>query len=285
MEANEIILIAGDHSKEDLIKAVKELSEKGRNNDFVKKTSKAALRYLDPKQQDNYIYRQVYKLALYEASPLDRQKLQTVNQIQRTKKTNCVGYSIIISSILQNLNRSHVLRLVDVSGKGFDHIYIKTPYSTLDCVLGQNQDGTDTWQNRKPNGKFDNETSYQQKIDYPMLTLVNGTSRIKSSRLRTIPERFKVNGLFDDILKPLLGDECNFQCNIKHASDEPARLECKEACALGMTPTQYQMWKEGGGTTIGLPSFSVPQQQRDNTLLYVGIGVAAVYFLTKGKKR
>lgn len=269
-----------NHTYNDVITEIKKLIHLGNDNPTIKQIALEASNINDAYNQEKFVFDSVYNLAVFRASPMDRQQLRTVENIIRTKEANCTGYTTLIGSIFENLKIPYKLRLVDTDGTGFAHIYIVTKNNVLDCILSQKQDDTQTFENRL-DGLFNFETEFKRKKDFPMITTINGRIRRKKLINRN------VNGFWDTILTPLLGDECNLQCNVAYASDEATRQECKLACANGMTLQQFRQWKESGGTNLPLPNVLSPygsQMSSDTkTMLYIGGAIVVTYLLLRKK--
>jgi len=280
----ESINIEGEHTYQDVIHFIKQRIYEGKDNVEVLRIANEASKIQNPIQQDAYIFHQVYDLAVFRPSPEDRQQLRTVYNIVKEEEANCTGYTTIIGSILENLNKSYTLRIVDLDGTGFSHIYPKTRFSVMDEIITQKQDGTEEFHTRKA-PLFNHELEYVKKIDFPMITTLNG--RISANRV----VNRNMNGFWDTLLTPLLGDEDKLQCNIAYANDEEARQECKLAADYGMTLLQYREWKESGGTTLSLPKalspYGSPTGMSDDTkmILYVGGAVVVTYLLLNKRKR
>ena len=261
LKKNETILLK-NHTNKDLINAMFELAKKGQNNKEVKEISAIAETIPNKEQRNKFIYESVYDLAVFRASPENRQQLRTVDNITRTKTANCTGYTTILASIFNNLGEPYKMRLVDTRGAGFDHIYLLNNGFVLDCVLGQAQNNKDTFTNRIKNGLFNNEVSYLRKKDFNnMLTVVNG--RVRSNRV-------KINGFFDTFAD-LLGDECKRECDIKHLSDSDSRQACKEECEANVY------------TLPDIRTAPSNTQSQTNTILIAGAVGLGVYLLTRKK--
>jgi len=277
-----VILI--NHTSSDMISSMKKLAIAGQRDPFILLISDKVQSIQDPREQDRFVHKSIYDMALFEASPKDRQRLCEIPNMVRNRRANCVGYSTMISSVFLNLKRPHDFDLVNTKNEGFNHVYVTTPYSVIDCCLGQKQDGSDTFFNRLPNGMFDEEVEYYYKQKFPMLTIVDGGSRTKLRR-RNRNSSGNTNGWFDAILTPILGDQCKLGCNVKHASDETGRLKCKTACDMGLTEYQYDQWLASGGTVIPTPAGITPRlvSTSNNTMLYVGAGLVGLYLFTRKK--
>ena len=266
-----------NHTYKDVINEIKNLISKARLNPVIIEISKKAKSIENENEKELFIFDSIYNLAVFRASPENRQQLRTAENIIRTKQANCTGYTTLIGAVLENCNIPYKLRLVDVNGNGYSHIYIKTNNNVLDCILSQKQDNTESFENRQK-GYFNYEISYLHKIDFPMITTING---MKQGRIRNK----NINGFWDILLTPLLGDECNLQCNMKYASDVETRQLCKEACANGMTMTQFKQWRDAGGVVLPIPKVSNPNPMSDELKygLIGGAGLLAIYFMTKKK--
>lgn len=276
----ETINVKYNHTYNDVINIIKKHIRSGASNLTVQKIALQASKINNVFEQEKFVFDSVYDLAVFRASPMNRQQLRTVENIIRTQEANCTGYTTLIGSIFENLKIPYKLRLVDTDGSGFAHIYIVTNNNVLDCILSQKQDDTETFKNRI-DGLFNFETEFKRKKDFTMITTINGRIRQKKVINRN------VNGFWDTILTPILGDECLLQCNVAYASDETTRQECKLACDNGMTLRQFRQWKEAGGTNLPLPNVISPygsgMSSDTKTMLYVGGGILVTYLLLRKK--
>lgn len=269
MRREKVINSAPNHTYRDVLNVIISEIHNAKNNPILQEIARRASKISDDTKQDEYILHAVYSLAYFMPSPTNRQQIRTARNILREKKSNCTGYVILLGGILENLRKPYILRLVDTEGLGYDHIYIVTA-NVLDPVITQRQDGTDTLYNRQPPA-LNQEVPYKKKIDTQMITTINGTRR-----------RRPIQGFYDTLLTPLLGDECTLQCNVKHASDPTAREECKRACGMGMTEYEYRQWLESGGKTLSAPNLVQPKPA-NNTILYIAGGALLAYLLLKKK--
>lgn len=85
----------------------------------------------------------VFRTAYFEPDSSDHQRVKTATRILRDGKTNCVGYSTLISAILTVLQIPHVLRLIDTGTGGFNHIYPVLDGIPIDVVPQQDQSGSE----------------------------------------------------------------------------------------------------------------------------------------------
>ena len=83
----------------------------------------------------------VLKAAYFEPDHAQHQKVKSSLRILRDGKTNCVGYTTLISSLLSALKIPHTLRIVDTGGGGFNHIYPILNDIPMDLVIQQDQSG------------------------------------------------------------------------------------------------------------------------------------------------
>ncbi len=160
---NEEVIERVYHKNRHMIGDMRMKAIEGTKNPEIVEIASEASKIKSPYQRQQFVYRKIYNLAHFLASPEDRQQMRSVTNMVREGKANCTGYSILISSVLLLLGDIHNFRLVDSKGDGYDHIYVITPYSTLDAVLGQPQDGTDSFMNRNSNGSFDTEPMFLKK--------------------------------------------------------------------------------------------------------------------------
>lgn len=252
------------HSTNDLINQIKILAVNGSKNKIIQSFAEK-IKHLPKEQKNKAILNFAYDNAVMELSPEDRQQLRTVENILRTGKANCTGYTTLISAICHALNEPHTYRLTDTGGNGYDHIYILKDNFVLDATAGQPADNTATKENRNFSCKFNFEFPYLQKKDFKMLTVVNG---------RTATTRKNVNGILSDIFSIgttiwATSDQCKRDCDLKYPFDAEQRQFCKNACEMNATTT---------------PTTTATAGSSSNTLMYVGIGaiaLAGIYFATK----
>lgn len=144
------------------------------------------------KQKDpvKAVFDYAYDNVLYQADPDNIQRLRYAHRTLSDKAGNCTDYSILISALLQAMNIPHKFRIAMFEpGIGFEHIYVITnDGKVLDPVIGQAQDGTDTWVNRPGKGSFDTELSSFKYRDYQMVQLqaLGGTRRHKRLMTKVI---------------------------------------------------------------------------------------------------
>jgi len=291
LDKDEIIIFPDlEHQPKDVLNTIRALAERAQSLPEILEISGLAELINDPYQKQKYIFEHVYNLAVFKESEEDRQQLRSVTNILRTGYANCTGYVTILSSVLLNLKIPFILRITSEDGEAYTHVYVVSDYfypAVMDEVISQQQDGTDTFKNRRP-ALFDTEVNYLTKLDYPMITLLQG-SRVYRNRVKTA----NMNGFWDTLFKPIFGDECNMNCNFKYASDEMNRRFCKEACGLGMTEAQYQAWLDAGGKIIPIPGAISPQinypgTRKDNTGWYIAGGLVlagGIYIAATTRKR
>ncbi|WP_207515027.1 hypothetical protein [Longitalea luteola] len=98
----------------------------------------------------------------------------------RTQGVDCDCYSVLISSILTNLEIPHILRITKYNQNHFQHIYPVVPhkgqYITIDCVTDH----------------FDYEVPYSQKKDYNMeLQFLDGLPNYEADGMGELGRLFK----------------------------------------------------------------------------------------------
>jgi hypothetical protein len=142
------------------------------------------------------VFDYVYNCGVYYPDPHDRQLLKTVRRTLDDKTSNCVNYSIVIASLLLRLGIKFEFRIVGFNSE-FEHIYviavdpITKKNVVLDCVLGQDQSGKATFENRPKKGQFNKECNYSFKRDISMASLevLNGIGEIKQGYYNTVMPR------------------------------------------------------------------------------------------------
>ncbi len=121
------------------------------------------------KETASNIWNFVYRHIQYKPDTPGIEELRTPNRTWADRKTgvDCDCYSIFISSILNNLNIPHSLRIAEYDNKGYyQHVYVIIPngksHITIDPVLDN----------------FNEEKSYTKKYDKIMIQhqLLNGVS-------------------------------------------------------------------------------------------------------------
>ncbi len=104
------------------------------------------------------IWHFVYKHIQYKKDETGTEQIRSPRRSWHDRRTgvDCDCYSVLISSILANLNIPHTLRITKYRTDNFQHIYPIVPhngkYITIDCVTDQ----------------FNYEVPFSEKKDYPM---------------------------------------------------------------------------------------------------------------------
>jgi len=213
-----------------------ELAEKlGRKTDPVKATF-------------DYVYENV----VYEPDP---DKIQYLRYGSRTLKDgvgNCVDYAILISALLYNMRVPHYLKIVAVDAEtGFEHIYIVTKSGqVLDCVLGHEQDGTDTKLNRSLKGFYNYELQHDFSEFYKM------PNRTKVAVLRGAHPSRRRNSPMGRIC--LKNCACKNECSglfgqLDSSSETACRQWCDDVKAKrnGFFPSDDDFW-QAKATALGI---------------------------------
>lgn len=212
-----------------------------------------------------------FNKAVFRASPFDRQQFRTVNNILRTGNANCTGYVTVIGSILRLLNIPFEFVVAGSSSESVDHIYLKSRNYILDCVIGQNEDGTESFDNRNRISSFNVEfkKNFRRVIPVNMITVLNGNKLALKRTNLYYPNR--INGIFSTAIE-LLGDPCKRDCDIKHPFNKDKRQECKSLC-----PESTVGEPTGGGGYYQQPQ----QNQFMQYLPWIAVGVGAYLVLKK----
>ena len=161
------VLIKDGATVKDTIRWIRNISIESANDPVIQKIAES-LRGSDFLEKAVFDF--VYQSAVYFPDDTDKQNIQFAERTYRDKKANCVNYTVFISALFQNLGVEHFARVVAYDAPyQWEHIYVKTKSGyTLDCVLGQKQDGTDTFFNRSQSGFFNKELPFISKKDIPM---------------------------------------------------------------------------------------------------------------------
>jgi hypothetical protein len=180
LQDKDVIVITENSSIPNTINWIKKLTIQASHHPEIKQIAEEA------RQSDNvlkFVFDYSYDKILYVPNEGKKQQLRTVWNFLRTRKGNCAIYVELIGAVLLNLGIPFKFRVVNyitedpktgaqIIPKEMMHVYIVTKDGTvLDPVIGQRQDGTDTWTNRPRNGQFNVELPYYKKIDYPMARL------------------------------------------------------------------------------------------------------------------
>jgi len=121
---------------------------------------------MDEKQIFDY----AYSKALFRPDTKNKQVVKTPLSTIRTKKANCVCYSILMATLLKLNKIPGKFRLVTFKEDTYPkHVFIVTDSGKiLDCVLGQKQKGETSFEERENKaGKFNEESKYYAKFDMP----------------------------------------------------------------------------------------------------------------------
>jgi hypothetical protein len=221
---------------------VKKIAQESADTEEIKKIAAGLKNCPDPIKA---VFNYAYNAAVYQADPIDSQDLKRSAATIRDKKGNCADYAILISSLLQNIGIKHYFRVTGYeSPRVYEHIYVITDKGVvLDPVLGQKQDGSDTFENRPKKGKFSEERTYLTKKDFPVklrvLSGVNGgVVNCSCNNLQAGPE--EVVGAAIVALATLI---------VKWVINK-----VKEASGFSISPEQAARLVQSGSLKIAFPS-------------------------------
>lgn len=186
---------------------------KGSLNDEVKQIALSCLQSSNPIK---CVFDTVYENIVYYPDPEMRQIVKAVHCILKAQRGNCVDYTVLIGAILLAMNIPFEIKAVSFSGNDMEHVYIKTKSGiTLDPVIGQIQDGSETQYNRSQiQGQFNKEVKYTKAKVYtmPTLEILQGIKDIKENkntviipriRMRRYHSNTQLQGLFDNPLQTI----------------------------------------------------------------------------------
>lgn len=168
----------------DAIKWITLIAKESADDEQIKKIAEELAKEDDPVRA---VFQYAYDNVAYEpeAQPSGRDEVQSLRFSQRSladNAGNCTAYTILISSLLQNLGVPHYLRVAGYEQpRQYQHIYVVTHSGkVLDPVVGQAQDGTATLYNRD-GGHYNAEAKYITKKDFNMkIQALRGTRSVTS---------------------------------------------------------------------------------------------------------
>lgn len=162
----ELVISTGDATTMQALDVIRRVAKLSAEEPEIIHIAQCFANYSNNWELANNLANFAYKSAYFEPDTNDNQRVKSSVRILRDGKTNCVGYSTLISSILTVLGVPHTLRLVDTNGKGFSHIYPILDGIVMDVVPQQDQHGNE--QNLRINGndaKVGEEIAYKRKYD------------------------------------------------------------------------------------------------------------------------
>jgi hypothetical protein len=139
----------------------------------------------------------VYDLVVYRPDPMGNQITATPNCTLQLGKGNCVDYSVLLGSILILLGIGYSFKVISYStSSAYDHIYIRLDDGRiLDPVIGQEQTGKATKNNRPSKGQFNKEVQYRFCKLFPMtkLSVLQGLGAMKTGNKYFMPSRVEMS--------------------------------------------------------------------------------------------
>jgi Transglutaminase-like superfamily len=231
-QPGQTVIIKKRASFADTMRHIERIASEGAKHPQIRAISKRIASKPDPVRA---AFDFAYNAAVYVPDPLD---FQDIRYPQRTLKDgigNCVDYSVLISSILRNVGIPHRFRVAAYHEPGnWEHIYIVAGGRVLDCVLGQKQDGTETFENRPIFGAFGKEHPAINTKDFQVTTLraLSGISNFRRLTLQGEREdcRKNCNDKYPGHKNRKAREDCHAQCRheygskLKVAVASPARL-------------------------------------------------------------
>lgn len=90
-----------------------------------------------------------FKHAYFEPDPPKTQIIRTPAATLRTKRANCVDYTVLIGAVAKALGRHVIIRICQLPGQNnYGHVYPVVDGYALDIVPGQNQYGQEIFTRR-----------------------------------------------------------------------------------------------------------------------------------------
>jgi hypothetical protein len=174
------ISINRNASYADSMRYIKKLATDGAQNEQIKQFAKEALNSSNPLEK---VFNIAYDSAVYVPNPDEEQNLQPVYVTLREKIANCVNYSVLIGAILTAMNYPYQFKLVDFTHnfEGYKHIYVVSKGKILDCVIGQDIEGNETFETRNSTGKYNIEVphTFSKIYNMPALNILQGVQKVK----------------------------------------------------------------------------------------------------------
>lgn len=147
-----------------------------------------------------------YNAAFYEPNPTGHQRVRTMQRSIVEQRASCTDYTVMIAAILLAGGEPVTLKLVNIDGDGYGHIYpVAGNGRIMDVVPCQDQSGNEyLLRDQKKSVYFDRETPYKSHKLYqlePMkLSELNGTNTINATNT--------INGLQDFDMYTVDGCDC-----------------------------------------------------------------------------
>lgn len=162
----EQLIKAGDATTWDALRIVQDVAALSAKEPEIIELAELFKNCRDKNELAELLANFVFRTAYFEPDGSDHQRVKTATRILRDGKTNCVGYSTLISAILTVLKIPHLLRLIDTGTGGFNHIYPVLDDIAIDVVPQQDQSGLEHLQ--RINGSVARvgvEVPYKRKYD------------------------------------------------------------------------------------------------------------------------
>jgi len=160
---------------DEVVHSIQEIAREYSNHPVILEIAIAALESSNPAR---YIYEYAYNSAIFRTDLTDDQNIRTPLRLLKDQEANCVDYTCFMSACLTAANIPHKYRVAAVNDKYLNHIYLIINNLAADPVIGQAQDGTDTFSNRPGPIFYGLENKFEFKQDYKMdLYRLNGYKR------------------------------------------------------------------------------------------------------------
>ena len=118
------------------------------------------------------VFDYAYSNVVYRSDPDELQIIRFPERSLRDRVGNCVDYAVLVAALLKCMDLGIPIKLRVVSWRGkrnWQHIYVLLGnwgvYTIFDPVIGQRQNGEDTFNNRD-GGHYDTELKFRRRRDY-----------------------------------------------------------------------------------------------------------------------
>jgi hypothetical protein len=160
---------------DEVVSSIQEIAREFSNHPVILEIAIAALESSNPAR---YIYEYAYNSAVFRTDLTDDQNIRTPLRLLKDQEANCVDYTCFMSACLTAANIPHKYRVAAVNDKYLNHIYLIINNLAADPVIGQAQDGSDSFSNRPGPIFYGLENKFEFKQDYNMdLYRLNGYKR------------------------------------------------------------------------------------------------------------
>lgn len=167
MNNSQTTKMGSGQSQDDVVNLMLKAVKISASDPYIRQVYTEHLEGLEDDEIAERVFNYAFNAAYFYPDPAMEQYVNTALSTLKRGYANCVDYAVFISTFLTLAGIPHFFRQASFgSPKKYDHIYVKLDDgTTLDPVIGQDQNGQEIESRTTSEGHFNEEVPYKYKQD------------------------------------------------------------------------------------------------------------------------